>query len=150
MAHYDAKYSCGHEERIELFGKTEKRESHLAWLATQKCPECHGKERDERLAAENAKNADWREQHRVAEIMPDLDGTPKQVKWANDLRDGVINRTSHDLRDRFQPRMLSIIAEHTSAAWWIEKRGEAFDALAHVMFDRLVAEKKAGMSNEPD
>lgn len=82
--------------------------------------------------------------------MPDLDGTPKQVKWANDLRDGVINRTSHDLRDRFQPRMLSIIAEHTSAAWWIEKRGEAFDALAHVMFDRLVAEKKAGMSNELD
>ena len=150
MAHYDAKYSCGHEERIELFGKTEKRESHLAWLAPQKCPECHSKERDERLAAENAKNADWREQHRVAEIMPDLDGTPKQVKWANDLRDGVINRTSHDLRERFQPRMLSIIAERTSAAWWIENRGEAFDALAHVMFDRLVAEKKAGMSNELD
>ena len=138
MAHYDAKYSCGHEARIELFGKTEKRESHLAWLATQKCPECRSKERDERLATENAKNADWREQHHVAEIMPDLDGTPKQIKWANDLR------------ERFQPRMLSIIAERTSAAWWIENRGEAFDALAHVMFDRLVAEKKAGMSNELD
>lgn len=147
MAHYDAKYSCGHEARIELFGKTEKRESHLAWLATQRCPECRSKERDERLATENA---DWREQHHVAEIMPDLDGTPKQIKWANDLRDGVINRTSHDLRERFQPRMLSIIAERTSAAWWIENRGEAFDALAHVMFDRLVAEKKAGMSNELD
>lgn len=150
MAHYDAKYSCGHEERIELFGKTSKRESYLEWLTTQKCPKCRRKERDERLAAENAKNAGWREQHHVEEIMPDLDGTPKQVKWANDLRDGVINRTSHDLRERFQPRMLSIIAERTSAAWWIENRGEAFDALAHVMFDRLVAEKKAGMSNELD
>ena len=111
MAHYDAKYGCGHEERIELFGKTSKRESYLEWLTTQKCPECRRKERDERLAAENAKNAGWREQHHVEEIMPNLDGTPKQVKWANDLRDGVINRTSHDLRERFQPRMLSIIAE---------------------------------------
>lgn len=150
MAHYDAKYGCGHEERIELFGKTSKRESYLEWLTTQKCPECRRKERDERLAAENAKTADWREQHHVEEIMPALEGSAKQVKWANDLRDGVINRVSHDLREQFQPRMLSIIAERTSAAWWIDNRDVAFWTLAHVMYDRIVADKDAGMSTELD
>lgn len=150
MAHYDAKYSCGHEERIELFGKTTKRESYLEWLTTQKCPECRRKERDERMAAENAKTADWREQHHVEEIMPDLEGSAKQVKWANDLRDGVINRTSRDVREQFQPRMLSIIAERTSAAWWIDNRDVAFWALAHVMYDRIIADEDAGRPTELD
>lgn len=39
---YDITYSCGHEGRVELFGKTEDRERKIAWYKSNGiCPECY-------------------------------------------------------------------------------------------------------------
>lgn len=40
---YDVTYGCGHQEVVELFGKTADRERKLAWMATAECPCCYRK-----------------------------------------------------------------------------------------------------------
>lgn len=40
MAHYDITHTCGHDERIELFGKTSERERRIEWLQERPCTEC--------------------------------------------------------------------------------------------------------------
>ncbi len=41
---YDVTYSCGHEGRVELFGKTTDRMKKIEWLETTLCPECYARE----------------------------------------------------------------------------------------------------------
>lgn len=39
---YDITYSCGHEGRVELFGKTSDRERKIYWYESSAvCPECY-------------------------------------------------------------------------------------------------------------
>lgn len=42
MAHYNVKFSCGHEQCIELFGKTSERERKIKWYEEcGVCSECY-------------------------------------------------------------------------------------------------------------
>jgi len=41
---YDVTYSCGHEGKVELFGKTTDRMKKIEWLETTLCPECYARE----------------------------------------------------------------------------------------------------------
>lgn len=41
---YNITYSCGHEGRVELFGKITDRMKKIEWLETTLCPECYARE----------------------------------------------------------------------------------------------------------
>ena len=106
------------------------------------CPACEQKEREAK-AAELAKNA-------AEEGMATLVGTPKQVTWAEQLREKYIKRMDeewNDMRDelarteesghgdskhanilrndikRFDATRTYILRNVSSASWWIENRG---------------------------
>ena len=49
MAKYNITYKCGHEDRVELFGKMSVREWRLEQMAGELCPECQRKAEMERL-----------------------------------------------------------------------------------------------------
>ena len=57
MAHYDITHACGHDERIELFGKTSERERRIEWLQERPCTECWKKERAAEAEARKNKEA---------------------------------------------------------------------------------------------
>lgn len=112
MAQYDIKYACGHEERIQLFGKTAERKRRISRLEAMKCPECR--------AAEDSQG------------LPKLTGSVKQVAWAASIRREFIDRVkagpspaeglSTEQTKEARRLIDSCIAELTSATWWIDNR----------------------------
>lgn len=73
MAKYDVTYACGHTETVELFGKTSERERKIEWMEGNcLCPSCY-KEKQQKEAE--------------AFDLPELTGTPKQVAWAEKIRE---------------------------------------------------------------
>ena len=146
MAHYDITHACGHDERIELFGKTSERERRIEWLQERPCTECWKKERAaeaeaamivEKLGDEaaDAVNA-------LSNASCTLEGSAKQVAWAEDIRSKCIARALDRLRDLAARlpgeataqqsaalaarcnALASVIASKTSAAWWIDNRDD--------------------------
>lgn len=112
MAQYDIKYACGHEERIQLFGKDTERKRRISWLETMKCPECR--------AAEDSQG------------LPKLTGSVRQVAWAASIRREFVDRVkagpsaaenlSAEQVEAAKRCIDSCIEELTSAAWWIDNR----------------------------
>lgn len=47
MAWYTVNHSCGHEQRVQLYGKTSDRESKIEWMSRQDCPACWGAKKRE-------------------------------------------------------------------------------------------------------
>lgn len=82
MAKYTITHTCGHDHEYQLFGKSNERERKMAWLEKQECPECRRKAEEEaaKAATEGIE-------------LPELEGTEKQVKWANTIRGQFINAT---------------------------------------------------------
>lgn len=152
MAHYDITHTCGHDERIELFGKTSERERRIEWLQERPCTECWKKERAAEAEARKNKEAAM-----IVEKLGDeaadavnalsnatctLEGSAKQVAWAEDIRSKCIAQIIDQVRKLvaripakataqqsvvFAARcnaLASVIASKTSAAWWIENRDD--------------------------
>lgn len=78
MAKYLVKHICGHTVEHQLFGKLDERYRYLNYLATKVCDDCYRANQD--VAVEKAK---------TKRGLPDLTGTPRQIAWANTLREGV-------------------------------------------------------------
>lgn len=84
---YEGTFACGHEGEVDVTGKRDKRE----WLAEKKfaglCPECYEKmiqekrEKENKEALEKAKEME----------LPALNGTEKQISWANTIRQKFID-----------------------------------------------------------
>lgn len=55
-------------------------------------------------------------------ILPELTGTPKQIKWANDLREATLGIELGDLDPAVRDETARLLATRTSARWWIETR----------------------------
>lgn len=152
MAHYDITHTCGHDERIELFGKTSERERRIEWLQERPCTECWKKERAAEVEARKNKEAAM-----IVEKFDDdaadainalsnatctLEGSAKQVAWAEDIRAKCIAQILdrlHNLAARLPGKataqqsgvfaagcnaVTSTITNTTSAAWWIENRDD--------------------------
>lgn len=75
MAKYNVTYKCGHEDRVELFGKMSARDWRLEQMAGELCPECQKKESERATAEFEEENG-----------LPLLSGSEKQVAWARKLR----------------------------------------------------------------
>lgn len=152
MAHYDVTHACGHDERIELFGKTSERERRIEWLQERPCMECWKKERAAEAEARKNKEAamivealgnDAAEAvNALSNATCTLEGSAKQVAWAEDIRTKCIDQLLGQVRNlvaripgkataqqsaTFAARrnaIASMIANETSAAWWIENRDD--------------------------
>lgn len=82
MAWYDGIYSCGHEGRVNVIGPGKDRQWKIDREFSGLCPECYKKEQAEKRANANAEAA-----KKSAEMdLPKLEGSEKQVAWANTLR----------------------------------------------------------------
>lgn len=72
MAQYNIHHTCGHEEAVQIYGTNVhgERQRKAEWLESKPCRDCERKAmRDENLAG-----------------AAELEGSEKQVSWANDLR----------------------------------------------------------------
>lgn len=125
MAKYTITYSCGHQETIQLYGKTSERMRRIAKMEQCECDACY---RAKQLAkAETAK-----EQRGLAE----LDGTPKQIAWAMTIRESVCKAidkvrpiATNDQAKAMLDKWEQGINAQTSASWWIDNRYEMPSAM---------------------
>lgn len=84
MAKYDITYGCGHSATVRLTGKHSERDVALHRMEQQDCPECYGARR---LREAKAAGATARERARLLPVLlAQLDGSDKQVAWAEDIR----------------------------------------------------------------
>lgn len=117
-AKYNVNYACGHTGRVELFGKIKDREWRIEQMEKSNCPDCRHKAMDAHS-----------EQKKNERGLLDLEGSPKQIAWANNIREGayatldilykiVTNPNAKALVDGWKQKM----DETTSAKWWIDHR----------------------------
>lgn len=86
-------YMCGHEEKIYIGGYSEEyRNRQAEQIEMEECPECKKKKREEE-ARQNA----------IEMELPELTGTPKQIKYAMVLRDSIIQNFD-SLIKRLEPK----------------------------------------------
>lgn len=138
MAHYDITHACGHDERIELFGKTSERERRIEWLQERSCTECWKKERAAEAEARKNKEAAMIVEklgndavdavNALSNATCTLEGSAKQVAWANDIRKEFIEKTKADMRSADKndvldmKAMLKVADNITEADDWINAR----------------------------
>lgn len=138
MAKYEIKHSCGCVETINICGTNVhgERDRRVAWLESVPCRECEAAAK-----AEAAREAG----------LPELEGSAKQVAWANDIRLGALSKveefvagmesrgiapTMRAEADEIFAAMRAEVASQASAKWWIEE-GRAYDA--RKAFGRIAA-----------
>lgn len=100
MSKYHITHSCGHSRTYNICGTDVhgERGRKAKWYASQPCPDC-------RRAEENAAAA----QSNREKGLPQLEGSPKQIAWAETIRCAAV-----------QAKAI------TSAAWWIDHQADGF------------------------
>lgn len=130
---YQVTRKCGHEETVDLRGKMDKREWRLANVEPDKlCSECWATQQaaEAEVAAENA----------AENGLPELEGSEKQINWAETIRADAIeqidkcldefeNKCEKKFGDEITAESMSIyrgicdrIATNADAGWWIDNR----------------------------
>jgi len=131
MAQYQVTHTCGHSETVQLYGPSKERERRLTWLRSQSCLDCkrashEGEARESRILSQ-------------MEGLPRLDGTDRQIAWAETIRRDKLTETAAMLAQlRADPQaqeepsqMLAIDAAERalraqrSASWWIDHRTDS-------------------------
>ena len=113
MANYCIIYKCGHTADKQLFGNIEERMSYIDWCQDNKlCPECEERLRVEKIRKQNDNSA----QSAMANGYVALQGSPKQVAWANTIREKVLGYI-----DEFQETLELVITKQNYATETAEK-----------------------------
>ena len=140
--------TCGEIFYKMMYGRNVRdAESKVEWAESffDECEDCHRK----RLEDERIK----RMQDAIESGLPPLEGTQKQIVWASDLRDGVLQRVDKNfdlikevldaggykdedtqaravryMHDVF-PAFSEFVNTLTSASWWIDNRDIDFNAI---------------------
>lgn len=87
MAKYSITYKCGHTCETQLFGTYKSRERYIEWAKDNKfCPYCAEANVREHRRKENEASAQEAQERGYIE----LQGSPKQVAWANSIRSKAI------------------------------------------------------------
>lgn len=126
MAKYHVTHACGHRTVHNLFGPYNSRQQRISELESRLCPDCWEAKRKEAHAKENTAAA-----AKAAEAgLPALEGTPKQVAWAESIRVKAIAQveeliaataTTPERQAQVAP-LLARLKAQTKAAWWIDNR----------------------------
>jgi hypothetical protein len=144
MAWYNGTYSCGHEGRTNIIGPVKNREwireRHFEKMCAD-CYEIHLQKEREKANKEAAEKA-------IEMELPALQGTEKQVAWANTLRQNMINdfekrldkaeekmtrykcedessvKAFRDNVDKLRNTLAFVLETKCSASWYIDSRNE--------------------------
>lgn len=150
MAWWNISHSCGHEERVQLYGPGADRERKAEWMESRPCPACWRAQKDADRAAENERAASL-----SGEIgFPALTGSEKQVAWAQSIR-----QKKYEESTKLTPGphgwapLVETYALETLAKWWIDNRSDDIFLIitkiqaSHPAGYRTIAEKY-GMAQE--
>ena len=91
-------YSCGHEGEIEVYGKADKRNYVVSMKERDMCPECYKKQQQEITIKETKESG-----------FPELNGSEKQISWANQIRIKAFKEFSDKERNARQLKLLKLI-----------------------------------------
>ena len=86
MAWTQITYSCGHEDRVQMYGPGRDRERKAEWMGGRLCPTCYATQRDAAHAEQSAAAT----QAAQATGLPALQGSPKQIAWAETIRQTLL------------------------------------------------------------
>jgi hypothetical protein len=79
MAKYEITHTCGHEVEHNIAGKIDDRPRKAQWLREQPCRDCQQQDKIAVAREQTARVEQSRE-------LPELSGSEKQVRWAQDIR----------------------------------------------------------------
>lgn len=131
--------ACGHNEKVAIYGKYDQRDAALEREKAKVCAACYAARKDEaRLQAAQAAA-----EQAQAGGLPALQGSEKQVAWAEQIRAQAIQAVDALLAQqgdaqREDPRWAKLEAAvaalrgQAQAAWWIDHRANGADAKAWV------------------
>ena len=131
-------HACGHKEEVAVYGKRADRERKIAWLESQLCDECWAREKAEQSAAKG-----WAA----------LEGSPKQIAWAEDLRSKTMDaisvlKTRTDDEAARKARVIAYLGGTTAGAVWIDTRVSAGKGMVRRAFEHA-AENGIDLTDEP-
>ena len=125
MAKYDITCSCGH---TEIYGKAAEREKEIARREKGICKDCW-----KAAQAESAKE--------TAQVfgLVQLEGSEKQIAWANDIRSKLFEKYGDQLKvakDEKTKNFMKFLVGQSSAKYWIDHR----DAMLREMAQEWIKE----------
>lgn len=98
MAKYDVTYTCGHSGVVNIIGPVKDREWKRQNEENKTCPDCWRKSIEEERELKNKEAAE-----KAAEMeLPELTGSPKQIAWANTLRQELIDKFDQATDDDYK------------------------------------------------
>lgn len=137
MAWYTGTYSCGHEDRVQIYGPVKDREWQAERIFSGLCPNC----KQEKWNKENQKATETAKEM----ALPDLQGSEKQVAWANKIRLDMLDQSTEHLNrivskaktEEMKNKLkqsVELIRNHitqnkTSAGWFIDRRYDSFSSI---------------------
>lgn len=121
---YEVTGICGHTYTVNLIGPNKNREYRLERLKSECCPCCKEEIRKAEIERENNEAAE-----KSAEMeLPELQGSSKQVAWANSIKIRMLNELSglaehvnKNYSEKFD-QFTDEIINNTSAKWFIDSR----------------------------
>ena len=122
MAKYEITYACGHVEDVQIYGKAADREREIAHRERGICKECWKAEQAQ-AAQETAKTFD----------LAQLEGSEKQIAWANDIRAKLFDKYGDQLKaatDEKTKNFMKFLVGQSSAKYWIDRRDATLRQLA--------------------
>ena len=136
MAKYSILRTCGHIETANICGPTKDRPRQEQYEATKSCYDCYKAEQARKRTEQSAEAATAAE----AAGLPALNGSDKQVAWAETIRQECFRAAQNILaklpttvaQNPEQAKTLEIckgIVGQTNAGWWIDHRGLSFQTL---------------------
>ena len=130
MPKLNSHHIWGHVERVDIVGTNVhgERDRKVARLESDKCRDCKRSEHDADNIAAASRNR--------AQGYAALEGSDRQVAWAESIRSEVIGKARESLdnhryadvpKEQFDiaSRTIDWMAAITSSAWWIEHQGTA-------------------------
>lgn len=155
MTWYYGTFSCGHEGRVNIIGPHKDREWKKERAFEKMCPECWEKHLQEEREKANQEAAEKAKQMELPELM----GTPKQIDWANTIRQQFIDKADkvnkdeikkysmwedlHDLKlEEVTPIVDYILKTKTNASYWIDNRNKVLGL--------IVRERKNAIKTEEE
>ena len=138
MAWYDVKFSCGHEDRVQLVGPDKDRARKIKFFEDEgMCPACY-------KAYMQAKKEAERVEKTAGIELVELEGTPKQVAWAEDIRANFFDSLKGKKWNESNPQEMALKAaaielfsSKASAKWWIDSRDKRFAIIMHEHIEQL-------------
>lgn len=136
---YEIRFGCGHKGVVDLIGReTERKRKLWGYEHYGKCDACLAKEKELKAEQEKAK----------AEKLglPQLDGSEKQIAWAEDIRAKLLNSKKYEsFFTQFFERRQDAIDLYNSAEWdeYMKKPNKRTFDVALFYWYKLITEASA-------